>query len=1027
MNFVEKRGGIFWPSTEMKRRAWIAEPGIYKTAGRNPVKFWEKLAGEGITWNKKWKKAYEEKLPYFKWFLGGRLNVSYNCLDRHIEAGMGSKTAIIFVPEPLNEKTRRISYNELYGKVNRCANLLLKLGVRKGDVVAIYMPLIPEAIISMLACARIGAIHSAVFSAFSAEALKTRLMDGGVEVLITADGYYRRGKPEDLKKKVDTAIRGTRVRKILLVSRTGSGGAIRGRKYVQWNEVERQPDYCEPCIMESNETLFVLYTSGTTGKPKGIVHDTGGYITQAYWTTKWDFDLHDDDIFWCVPPNTSVITNFNIEDISTIKENDQVLSHNGRFTKVLEVFQRPYKGNLIRFKLNYFSEPILITPNHKILISKDKKGPFEWIPASEVKKGYYLLFPRVRGTKGYKRVIQISDIVNYKKWKYKIKNGKIFSLKGKHKIQNRIRINEELMRLFGYYCSEGSVDRDAVYFNFGKHEKKYIGDTKKILFNTFNMNPKVKNSNPCASPVYLSSTILSKLFGKLFGKFASKKKLPSWFIFLPNKLLKEFVKGFWRGDGNFNNVGFEFATTSKILSNQLRMILAKLGIISSINVRKIDKNKIRYSVGRKFSYKNDIYRITITGNSIEKMSKILEVDHPFIRQRSKTFSRGKITKNFLWVPVVSVNREKYDGKVFNLKTEAETYALNGFAVHNCTADLGWITGHTYACYGPLSLGATTLIYEGAPDFPDPGRWWSIIQDNGVSVFYTAPTAIRMSIKLGDAWPKKYNLSRLRILGTVGEPIDEESWMWYFKKIGGGRCPVIDTWWQTETGGTLINALPGIGPFIPTVAGRSFPGTRHAVVDEKGRKAKAGENGYLVQLSPFAPGMLRGVFNNDKKYRETYWENSRGKYYTSDGAYADKNGCIRLTGRVDDTMKVAGHRLSTAELENAIGENKKVNECAVVPVPDSIKGQVPIAFVALKKSKPTPGLEKELVKQVEKSIGPIARPSKIYFVDDLPKTRSGKIIRRVLKFLLNKEPLGDLSTLVNPESVEKIRKAIEESH
>ncbi len=638
MRFVKKAGGVFWPSREMKRLAWLTDAGVYKAADKNPVGFWERLAAQGIAWDKRWKKAYEERLPYFRWFIGGRLNVSCNCLDRHIEAGNGNKTALIFVPEPVNEKAQKISYKDLYDKVNRCANLLLKLGVGRGDVVAIYMPLIPETIISMLACARIGAIHSVVFSAFSAEALKTRLADGGAKVLITADGYYRRGRPEELRKKVELAVRGTRVMKIIMVGRIG--GAATGRKYVPWKEVERQAAYCKPRIMESNDTLFILYTSGTTGTPKGIVHDTGGYITQAYWTTKWDFDLHDDDVLWC------------------------------------------------------------------------------------------------------------------------------------------------------------------------------------------------------------------------------------------------------------------------------------------------------------------------------------------------------------------------------------------------TADIGWITGHTYSCYGPLSLGATTLIYEGAPDFPDPGRWWKIIQDNKVSVFYTAPTAIRMFIKLGDEWPKKYYLRSLRVLGTVGEPIDEESWMWYFKKIGGGRCPVIDTWWQTETGGTLINALPGIGPFIPTVAGRSFPGTRHAVVDEMGRKVKAGENGYLVQLSPFAPGMLRGVFNNDKKYRETYWEKFKGKYDTSDGAYMDKNGYMRLTGRVDDVMKVAGHRVSTAELENAIDENARVDESAVVPAPDSIKGQVPVAFVVLRKGVPSPGLEKQLIKQVEKSIGPIARPSRIYFVDDLPKTRSGKIIRRALKFLLNKEPLGDLSTIVNPESVEKIRNAIE---
>jgi len=339
----------------------------------------------------------------------------------------------------------------------------------------------------------------------------------------------------------------------------------------------------------------------------------------------------------------------------------------------------------------------------------------------------------------------------------------------------------------------------------------------------------------------------------------------------------------------------------------------------------------------------------------------------------------------------------------------------------CTADIGWITGHTYAFYGPLLNGCTSLIYEGSPDFPDFGRWWKIIHDNKISVLYTAPTAIRMFMKAGDDWIKKYDLSSLKILGTVGEPINEEAWLWYFKNIGKSRCPLIDTWWQTETGGTLINSLPGIGPFIPTVSGRSFPGTRHIVIDDKGKQIKQGKTGNLVQLSPFAPGMLQGVYKNHKKYVETYWK-FKTKYDTSDGAYS-KNNLIRLTGRTDDVIKVAGHRLSTAELEDAIAESKKVAECAVVPIADEIKGNVPVAFVVLKNGYGSEELEKELKKFVDKKIGPTARPAKIYFVGDLPKTRSGKIMRRILKNLLNKEEPQGLMTLVNPEIVDKIKKII----
>jgi acetyl-CoA synthetase len=630
--YIVKKGKEYLPSDEMKKIAWVKSKSIYKTASENPKKFWEKLAKEGIYWEEKWKTVYEEKLPYFSWFNGAKLNFCYNCLDRHLK-DKGDSTALIWVPEPINESPVKITYKELYEKVNRFSNVLKNQGVKRGDVVSIYMPLIPEAAIAMLACTRIGAIHSVVFSAFSADALKARIEDGKAKVLVTADGYYRRGEKEGLLEKAKEAAEGTTVKKIIVARRLGE--EISGEKLLDFNkEMNLAEAFYKPEIVNSEDIMFILYTSGTTGKPKGIVHDTGGYAVQAYWTAKWNFNLHDDDIMWC------------------------------------------------------------------------------------------------------------------------------------------------------------------------------------------------------------------------------------------------------------------------------------------------------------------------------------------------------------------------------------------------TADIGWITGHSYAVYGPLLNGATSLIYEGSPDYPDFGRWWKIIEENKVTVFYTAPTAIRMFIKSGDDWIKKYNLDSLRILGTVGEPIDEGSWNWYLKTIGGGRCPIIDTWWQTETGGTLINVLPGVGPFVPTIAGISFPGTKHMIVDEKGKEVKKGEGGNLVQLSPFAPGMLHGVYNNHEKYVETYWRFK--KYYdTSDGAYL-KNGLIRITGRTDDVMKVAGHRLATAELENAICTHPQVNECAVVPIPHEIKGEVPIAFVVLKSGTPDAKLEDELKKHVDKKIGPTARPAKIYFVSDLPKTRSGKIMRRILKNVLNKEEPQGIMTLVNPEAVEKIK-------
>ncbi len=643
VKWVVKKGNVYYPSAEMKKVAWVKDEKIYRQAQRNPVKFWAKLAREGITWFKPWKKDFVWKPPYFKWFVGGKLNASYNCLDRHVETWRRNKAAIIWEPDRPEEGCRILTYYDLYREVNKLANALKELGVKKGDRVSIYLPLIPEVQIAMLACARIGAIHSVVFSAFSPQALKTRILDAEAKILITADGYYRRGKLIELKKQADEAVEGTSVEKVIVVKRAGNEIPWKEGRDLWWHIITKDAEaYCKPEVMDSEDPLFILHTSGTTGKPKGILHTTGGYLVQAYWTARWDFDLHDEDVFWC------------------------------------------------------------------------------------------------------------------------------------------------------------------------------------------------------------------------------------------------------------------------------------------------------------------------------------------------------------------------------------------------TSDIGWITGHTYACYGPLLNGATMLIHEGTPDYPQPDRWWKIIEKHGVTIFYTAPTAIRMLMRCGDEWVKKHDLSSLRILGTVGEPIDKDSWMWYFKVVGGGRCPIIDTWWQTETGGTLINALPGVGPFVPSVAGRGFPGVKASILDENGKEVKPGQTGSLVILPPFAPGMLRGLWRDPERYLKTYWSKfGKEIYYTSDGAYMDKKGMVRITGREDDVLKVAGHRLSNAEIEDAIDMHRLVVESAVIGKPDPIKGEVPLALVVLKPgAKLTDEIKREIIELVRKRISPIAKPAEIIQVDDLPKTRSGKIMRRILRRLLRKEELGDLSTLANPECVEKLRKILE---
>jgi len=681
-----KKGDLYWPSKEFQKKAWLKDKKIYKEAEKEPVKFWEKLAKDLfwftplevskkkmdrsknpklLTGLKKWKKAFEHKPPYFKWFLDGKINITANIFK--INTGcwlkLKDKIALIWEPELINEKPKILTYQELFKEVNKFANALKKLGVKKGDRVGIYLPMIPEIIISMLACARIGAVHTVVFSAFSPAALRIRLQITGAKILIIADGYYRRGKVINLKESADEGIKETKVGKVIVVKRANNEIPWDSQKNLWWHElIKGESENCEAEVMDAEDTLFLLATSGSTGTPKMIVHTCGGYTVQAYWTGKWIFDFHRNDILWC------------------------------------------------------------------------------------------------------------------------------------------------------------------------------------------------------------------------------------------------------------------------------------------------------------------------------------------------------------------------------------------------TSDAGWITGITYTVYSPLLNGITTLIFEGAPDWPRPDRWAKIIEKYKVTIFYTAPTAIRMFLKELSSL-KDYEFKTLRLLGSVGEPIDEAAWLWYFKEVGKEKCPIVDTWWQTESGGILITSLSGIGPFKPAFTGLPFPGTKFEILDDKGKSLPANKEGNLVMLPPFAPGLLRGIYKDPKKYLETYWSQYGKKiYFTNDAAYKDKNGLIRIVGRVDDVIKVAGHRITTGELENAINKLSEVIECAVVGIPDEIKGEVPVVFAVLKKltrvrpvsksmkfapsglpsSSPLASLgylKEQIVGQIRREIGPIALPKEVYLVEDLPKTRSGKIMRRILKRLFAGEELGDLSTLANPESIKKIRKII----
>ncbi|MBO8218815.1 acetate--CoA ligase [Prochlorococcus marinus] len=651
INNILEETRIFPPSKEFAENSNIRSQeellSLKKQALDNPIQFWESFAKSELDWFELFQTVLDsDNAPFFKWFKEGKLNITYNCLDRHIKRGLGGKTALIWEGEPGDSK--QYTYEELLKEVCKAANALKAIGVKKGDLVCIYMPMIPEAMFAMLACARIGAPHSVVFGGFSSEALKDRLIDGNAKFIITADGGFRKDKVIELKKAVDAAIEGGAdeiVEKVIVVQRTKKNISMESKRDYWWHDLLKdQKDWCEPEIMNSEDRLFILYTSGSTGKPKGVVHTTGGYNLWTHMTFKWIFDLKDDDIYWC------------------------------------------------------------------------------------------------------------------------------------------------------------------------------------------------------------------------------------------------------------------------------------------------------------------------------------------------------------------------------------------------TADVGWITGHSYIVYGPLSNGATTLMFEGVPRPSNLGAFWEIVQKYKVSIFYTAPTAIRAFMKSGREIPDKYNLESLRLLGTVGEPINPEAWMWYKDVIGKNKCPIVDTWWQTETGGVMISPLPGAVATKPGSATYPLPGIEVEVVDKNGDKVMENEGGYLIIKKPW-PGMMRTIHGNSERYLESYWEyisfkGEKNVYFAGDGARIDKDGYIWIMGRVDDVISVSGHRLGTMEIESALVSHKSVSEAAVVGKRDDLKGEVIVAFVSLEKDvNSSSELLEDLKKHVVNEIGIIAKPEKIIISDSLPKTRSGKIMRRILRSLAAGEKIsGDISTLEDSSVLEKLKEA-----
>jgi acetyl-CoA synthetase len=631
--------------TTAKFAASAASTAALYEAGHDWMRFWEDQARE-LDWMALWTRVLDWKPPHAKWFVGGKLNAAANCLDRHIRGPRRNKAAIIWEGEP--GERRVLTYWDLSREVGRCANALKRLGVKRGDRVAIYLPMVPEAAVAMLACARIGAVHSVVFGGFSSEALRDRINDAGAVVLITADGGYRRGQLLPLKRMADTAMADTpSIRHCVVVRRQHAGDGdesfaqmTEGRDHWWHRLLEPESAACPPEPMDAEDLLFILYTSGTTGKPKGIVHTTGGYLTHVASTSKHVFDLHDEDVFWC------------------------------------------------------------------------------------------------------------------------------------------------------------------------------------------------------------------------------------------------------------------------------------------------------------------------------------------------------------------------------------------------TADIGWVTGHSYVVYGPLANGATVVMYEGAPDWPERDRFWAIVERYGVTILYTAPTAIRAFMKWGVEHPERHDLSTLRLLGTVGEPINPEAWIWYHEHIGRRNCPIVDTWWQTETGGIMITPLPAVVTTKPGSATIPYPGIVPELVDSKGNRLEAG-GGFLTIAKPW-PGMLRTIFGDDERYREVYWSRFPDRYFTGDGAKLDEDGYWWILGRVDDVLNVAGHRIGTMEVESALVDHPAVAEAAVVGRAHDLKGHALAAFVTLKEGRhASPDLKDDLKAHVTQKIGAIARPDDIFFSADLPKTRSGKIMRRLLKDIAEGRALGDTTTLADPNVVSRLKEMYEE--
>lgn len=1170
--WVKEEDGVYWPTEKMKRKAFISDPEIYREAGENPVEFWAEKARNLIDWfDPDWEETEEWDPPYFKWFKGGTTNLCYNCIDRHLE-DKGDDPALIWEPESVEENKRVLTYQDLHQEVQKFGNVLKKLGVEKGDPVTFWMPMVPETAIAALACQRIGAKHSIVYTAFSPHAVKDRMQDAESEILITADGMYRRGDVIKLKDQLDEVLAEVDPKSCVVVNRADSDPKMESGRDQFWSDLMDDVEAsCKPEKLDAEDTSFLLYTSGCC-HPDTMVQLGSGEVKRIS-------DL--------VKEGGSEVVNAKVEELEMRKE------------PIEKKHEYNWDTPLYRIK-TAFGEG-LFTPNHPFyVLTRDAR--IREKEAREIKKRDHVLTATRIDVNGKK---QEMPPLNFK-----------YERKGYPNPKNKPSFPKFLTpgvsQIFGYMAGDGSVRKQAIELT--DKDRQNLCFYKKLFEEELKLRCSVKKYD--RQRLIINSTSIASYIKEAFPEIIARSQertVPPLVQRSENETVAAFIRGLFDAEGTISGDSLKIVSTSPALIRTTQLLLLRFGIISSrrefntkteVNGKKYEPEvfvlrltdrpslrKFKEAIG--FSSKkkqarfeallgelegkkeasminlvpiNDLLktlrntiklpdeeaheifldsylyssrriradRLPIIIDYIEeKIGTLKDLDlskradlktaisllkikegelaqtsgksenavHKYIYAKEKGVSKEAINKFHNEIrPYISSEREEGidilkklvgrlkkinnakgmsffevkdvevtegQGKVYDLSTsENHNYIANGFIGHNTTgrpkgirhsvggyqvqaaltmkwvfdfhpddlffstADIGWITGHSYTLYGPLLLGGTTLWYEGAPDYPEADRWWKIIEKNGPAQFYTAPTALRMLRKKGEDLPEKHDLSSLRILGSVGEPIDPNTWEWYFEEVGGGRCPIVDTYWQTETGGILLTSLPGIGPFLPGVAGVPFPSVSYDVVDHEGEPVEEGQKGAVVQKHPFPPGMLRGVYKNPEKYREEYWSRSGDKvYFSGDGGLKtqheiDGETLIKITGRMDDVLEVAGHRLGTAEIEDAAQQMDEVVEAAAVGKPHEIKSEVPAIFVILGEGvKETEEIKKRIVKAVREKVGPVATPGAIYFVQELPETESGKIMRRFLKSLLRGGKLGDMTTAKNPECLKELAEVV----